>query len=137
MEFRDGRYIGRIYYAELRRPGLPPGNLMGTTFYDPGEPIVWHFEYRFRYYVDDDHTFASKDRKTWYEVAGEPGAAISELTPTIRMMFEAAGNGSFEEVIIESDQVAMQYQRLAEQPWAHLEHLTQEEFDAARSASKS
>lgn len=132
MEFRDGRYISRIFYTELLRPGLPPGNLMGNIYYEADAPTVWHFEYRFRYYEDDNVGPASKDRKSWYHAKSVPGTLLAKLLESVRIIFEMAGAGSFEEVIVDSDRALVQMSRLAAQPWAHVTQMTREEWEAAK-----
>lgn len=118
MYFRDGRFVSRIFYTELSGGG---GNLVGFTFHDPGEPIVWNFVYRFRYYDDELGARKSADKVNWIHVTGQPGAPIALIMPTIQSIFALAGGGAYEEIIVESDRSDVQARRIMEQPWAHFE----------------
>lgn len=136
----EGRYVSRIFYTELNvgGPGMArmitrEGNLLGYTYRDPGEPVVWNHEYRFRYYVDDILDDHSKDESNWYHVRSQPGDPLEKLMPTIRNIFSVAGGGKFEEVVVESANFEVFFQRLTEQPWAHTKIVTKKEFEGRRA----
>ena len=117
---KEGRFISRIFFAPLRVLGdADIGNIMAFVYRDQGEDF-WRLYLRFRYYEDDLLGPESKDRRSIYEAACRPGEAIGEILPVMKAIFDAAGAGSFEEVIVESADQKVQYDRLREQPWIHL-----------------
>lgn len=129
MMFKAGRFVSRVFYAELDALGPDTGNLLAFVYRDPGED-VWRLDIRFRYYVDRDLTSKSKDRKSRYEGSSPPGATLAQFMPTLKLIFEMAGAGSFEEVIIESDDPAVVIARLKEQEWAHVQEHTRKPGDS-------
>lgn len=135
MEIRDGRFISRCFYAELGILGLQ-GNMAGWIYRDEAEePYTWRLTYRMRYYRDHLTTRQSKDRMTWFEAHADPGTGLGVLLPSTRVIFETAGGGKYEEVIIESAEVAVIMKRVSEQPWASTESMTEEAFNATRRSS--
>jgi hypothetical protein len=120
MELIPGRFISRLFWAELHALGGPDvGNLLGWIYRDKGEE-TWRFEYRFRYYVDGDLTHKSKDRKSGYSGSTKPGQSLAQVLALFRVIFEASGAGQYEEIMIESDDPAVVIGRMKEQPWAHV-----------------
>jgi len=120
MELIPGRFISRVFWAELHILGGPDvGNMLGWIYRDQGEE-TWRFEYRFRYYHDDDLTDKSKDRKSFYSGSTKPGQPIADVLTLFRVIFEAGGSGAYDEVMIDSDDPAVVLARVREQPWAHV-----------------
>lgn len=133
FEVREGRYVSRIFYSELRAIAVP-GNMMGWIYRD-GPDDLWRLQYRMRYYVDEDLTAASKDRMSWYEAVSKPDATVEKLISGTRVIFEKAGAGQYEEIIVDSSSAEVVMRRLGEQKWCHAETLAPEEWHARKQKS--
>lgn len=130
MELRPGRFVSRMFYTELSAKGPGPGNIAAYLFRDNGEDF-WRIHLRFRFYVDDDRTAKSNDRKVTQEFRAPPEHSLAQIVSTIKIMFDVAGGGAFEEIIIDSDDPVVVMNRVKEQPWANAcGPLTQEQYDA-------
>lgn len=116
IEIGPGTYVARIFYAET---SFPAGNVFGYVYRDQGEDF-WRFRFRLRTYVDDDLTHASKDPKTGFAYQSEPGVELESLLKQTRFMFELAGEGKFDELVIDSDDPAVTMAILAKQSWAQI-----------------
>jgi hypothetical protein len=124
IQFRDGRYFEGVLYCEIPPDGdLSAGNLLGAVYSDDPERKEWVFIYRFRYYVDDDLTSASKDTRHWFKVVAH--GAIAEhwaaFCSTVRALAVAVG-GQFEVALMQSDLEAVQTAIFERQSYVHPSH---------------
>lgn len=120
MELIAGRFVSRVFWAELHvLGGADVGNVLGFIYRDKGEDH-WQAEYRFRYYVDDDLTQKSKDRKSGYTITARKDATLADMIGAFKVIFNAAGLGKYEEIFVESDDPAVVLARMTEQEWAHV-----------------
>lgn len=118
MELIPGRYVSRIFFAEMMEP-FGPGDVMGYIYRDKGE-TDWQLYYRFRYYVDDDLSYRSKDRKSAYGASCGP-MPIEQVIKRFRLVLTVgSGGGEICELVIDSDDPAVAMAILAKQPWAHV-----------------
>lgn len=116
----DGRYVSRIFYAEI--PG-GVGNVFAIVYRDGPESEPFQSMIRIRRYVDGDLTRKSKDEREGFTATAKPGASLEQLLRPIRRVCEAMGGGVFEEVIIDSDDPAVIIAKFKAQPWAHSEEI--------------
>jgi len=118
IEFRDGTFFLRFYYAEITTT-TRGGNFMGAIFRAP-EDNCWHFKYRFRWYVDNDMTSNSKDVRSWYEIkADEPDSPVDALIETVCRMLGIMCPDGYDEILLDTDRVEEITAKLRDKPWAH------------------
>jgi hypothetical protein len=65
--FMPGRYYIAIWFVNLPHPGKygHGGDVNGLLWRKDGEPNIYYFKYRFRYYKSDQ-IWDGRDEKVWY-----------------------------------------------------------------------
>ncbi len=115
LDMRPGNYISRVWF--FSKPDAKFDVLMVLKRELPDG--LWQFEYRFRYY-EDENAFDSEDEKrAWYAEfpTMKPEAqVIRELSPVIEMI-EATTRLDMDVVIIESDEPLVAIELLKRKKW--------------------
>lgn len=113
-------YDGGNWLAAVSRPP-PPG---------VGFEITW----RFRYYVDDDTTQASKDIRSWYQAsANETNAkeVFKRMSFIARQVVEAKGGQLFQ-LFREGRSTEEFFEAFMSLPHMHSETMDEEQYKARR-----
>jgi hypothetical protein len=132
IEFDDS--LEAICYIEFPEPV----NWLGALNRSSTIPRCFVVQYRFRYYVDDDNTSASKDRKSWYR--GETGPCeLEEALEQFRTFcrdISAVKNGVLYQCIRHGRTTQELMRDWASWPFNHLDRVTDEEFQQMQRGSK-
>lgn len=97
----------------------------------------FEFNYRFRYYVDDDLTQHSKDRKNWYRAVTQP-MPLSEALGRTKLFVEAVSasrNGCLYECLRRGRTTEAMMAEWTAMPFVHFEKTTVEEYKRNKGKS--
>lgn len=115
LVIEKGNYISRVWF--FCRSGEPMDVLAHLTRRLPDG--LWIFEYRFRYY-NDDQAHDSTDRKNVYVCEIPATVAESEVVGKLAFCVAALEQyiGACDEVVVESDEPQLVAHLLRQKPWA-------------------
>lgn len=127
IEIDGVHYFSRLFFMSSRAK-----DVLFVLWRDSKDAGLWHFDFRFRYILDENTGYESKDEKSYTECTMEEGTAEAVALEKAKFMVGLMGDMwnamnpdklelGPEEVVIESDDVSAFQAALQDKPWAHFQ----------------